>query len=362
MDKRIVRQTLLYAAVLTFAVLLAEWVGVLDGLERYWYDQRARHFQFFTPPPNDRIVHINIDDPTLKEMGWWPWRRAVLAEIVDELHLAGAKVIGFDVLFNEPQPIRYEKRPDGTYDDIDDDARFAQAIASARNVLLPISAKADTAGASNPPEVIEQLQRYTLALPPKLPSVLVAESELPMVRQLVDAIAYSGVVEFTPDADGVIRQVPLFVKWRGRLMPHMALASYCALMGVDPKSLTVTADTLTIPLKAGNQIVPLHSFHAGPPGTLGLFVDVPWFGNPGERLGRRCTTFRITPTTRSSKSRCSVSGPSIFPSQSWPGTTGKLMTRCCRRTSIIRSGRACRASGKLPTTSPSRLRSAMGTD
>jgi class 3 adenylate cyclase/CHASE2 domain-containing sensor protein len=280
MDKRIVRRTLFYAAILTVAVLLAEWLGAMRPLERFWYDTRARYFQFFTQPPTDRIVHINIDDPTLKEIGSWPWHRSILAEIVDELHLAGAKVIGFDVIFSEPQPLRYEKQPNGTFQETNDDQRFAASIRSAGNVLLPISAQLGERGDSNPPQFLQSLERFTLPLPPHLPSTLWADSELPMVPVLMNAARYSGVVQFSPDPDGVARSVPLFIKWHGRLIPHMALASYCAMLGVEPASLKVSGDELTIPLTDGNQVVPLHSIPTSNFGQVGLCMDLPWFGRP----------------------------------------------------------------------------------
>src|SRR6185437_11530293 len=45
---------------------------------------------------------VDIDDASLKEVGQWPWPRAVVARLLDRLREAGASVIGFDIDFAEP--------------------------------------------------------------------------------------------------------------------------------------------------------------------------------------------------------------------------------------------------------------------
>src|SRR5271169_4760500 len=45
---------------------------------------------------------VDIDDPSLKSIGQWPWPRTVIAQLVDRLAEAGAAVIAFDIDFAEP--------------------------------------------------------------------------------------------------------------------------------------------------------------------------------------------------------------------------------------------------------------------
>jgi adenylate cyclase len=45
---------------------------------------------------------VDIDEPSLAEIGQWPWPRDRLAAITDRLTELGAAAIGFDVLFPEP--------------------------------------------------------------------------------------------------------------------------------------------------------------------------------------------------------------------------------------------------------------------
>ena len=115
------RRLQMYTAVcclgITLLILGAERVGVLTQLERWFYDRRATDCQLFTPPPTDRLVHLDIDDSALEGVGRWPWHRSTMAEILDEIHAAGAKAVALDVLFLEPEDTRWKPEsfgPDGT--------------------------------------------------------------------------------------------------------------------------------------------------------------------------------------------------------------------------------------------------------
>jgi len=78
------------------------------------------------PVPAD-VVIVSIDKESARELNLpnepHKWPRSLHAQLVDRLHAAGARVIGFDVMFKEMQ------RPDT-------DAVFEQAIKQAGNVVL----------------------------------------------------------------------------------------------------------------------------------------------------------------------------------------------------------------------------------
>lgn len=80
-----------------------------------------------TRSPPTEVVIVSIDKESSRELNLpnepHKWPRSLHAQLVDRLHAAGARVIGFDVMFKEVQ------RPDT-------DAAFAQAIARAGNVIL----------------------------------------------------------------------------------------------------------------------------------------------------------------------------------------------------------------------------------
>jgi CHASE2 domain-containing sensor protein/class 3 adenylate cyclase len=90
-------------AVLTIILIIAYLLGWLDPLEQWCYGRRAAICQFNTPAPTDQIVHLDIDDVSIAAIGRWPWPRAKLAQLLDEIHLAGPKVVGLDITLDEPQ-------------------------------------------------------------------------------------------------------------------------------------------------------------------------------------------------------------------------------------------------------------------
>lgn len=80
-----------------------------------------------TRPAPPEVVIVSIDKESARELDLpnepHKWPRNLHAQLVDRLHAAGARVIGFDVMFKEPQ------RPES-------DAAFEQAIRRAGNVVL----------------------------------------------------------------------------------------------------------------------------------------------------------------------------------------------------------------------------------
>jgi class 3 adenylate cyclase/CHASE2 domain-containing sensor protein len=141
-ERKLLIRTIELGMLLTIFVIALDGAGGLDWLERLLYDYRARDCQFCTPPPTDRLVHIDIDDPSLDEIGAFPWPRTKLAEMIDEITLAGAKHVAMDILFAEPQATRWQpvgSDPKGPFEAVKDDDNFAAAIKRAGNVMLPVS-------------------------------------------------------------------------------------------------------------------------------------------------------------------------------------------------------------------------------
>ncbi|MEZ5906886.1 MAG: CHASE2 domain-containing protein [Geminicoccaceae bacterium] len=90
---------------------------------------------------SDRVAVVRIDQRSLERIGPWPWPRRIHAKLIDRLAAAGARVIGYDVLFAEP-----------SMDDPAGDAALEAAVAQAGNVVLPVVAEAPARAA--PVEVL----------------------------------------------------------------------------------------------------------------------------------------------------------------------------------------------------------------
>ncbi|MEO6434712.1 MAG: adenylate/guanylate cyclase domain-containing protein, partial [Tepidisphaeraceae bacterium] len=135
LERKLLLHCLLVGVAVTALVIAADALDMLVPLENWLYDRRARWCQLFSPPPTKTLVHLDIDDRALEVIGHWPWPRAVWAELLDEIRLAGPKAVEMDVIFSEP-----ERTPAG-------DAALADAIARSGNVILSVSLAARRAEA-----------------------------------------------------------------------------------------------------------------------------------------------------------------------------------------------------------------------
>src|SRR5436190_1662058 len=84
-----------------FVVWSANSHGALTevaGLKIYDYFSSFRKNK---PNTND-IRIVEIDDNSVANLGRWPWPRSVQAQLLDEVVSAGAKVIGLNVLYSDP--------------------------------------------------------------------------------------------------------------------------------------------------------------------------------------------------------------------------------------------------------------------
>ena len=84
-------------------VVLALFVGgvpFLDLMELKTYDLRFLSARSKKPSPS--VVMAVVDEKSLDKEGRWPWPRSKIARLIDLLSQDGAKVVGFDITFVEP--------------------------------------------------------------------------------------------------------------------------------------------------------------------------------------------------------------------------------------------------------------------
>ncbi|MDD1509063.1 CHASE2 domain-containing protein [Pseudomonas sp. CNPSo 3701] len=169
---------------------------------------------------------VDLDEESLKRIGQWPWPRTQVADMVKRLEQAGAAAVVFDVLFAEPdrtspeQLLRGNLLPPTLASQLaalpDHDEQFAEVLKNS-NVVLGFAAEQSPRDGGPP------LSRFGLVQqgPPPLafaPAFQGAARPLPQLEQAARGI---GAMTFRPDADGVVRRVPLFVSLNGELRPSL---------------------------------------------------------------------------------------------------------------------------------------------
>jgi len=86
--------------IITIIIVLFSGSASFQSIERAAYDWGVRSTE---KQPSDKIAIIAIDDESIANIGRWPWRRDLHAELIEKLSKGGVKVIGQSVFFLEPQ-------------------------------------------------------------------------------------------------------------------------------------------------------------------------------------------------------------------------------------------------------------------
>lgn len=178
-------------------------------------DNRLRDFMFVLRgelPKSERVVIVDIDEASLKEYGQWPWQRDIVADLLFKLSDVGVGIIGLDIVFAEEDrssPHRFAKRFPQLKDALENyDAILADALAKTPVVGGYMFTFEETDEKNTPmvPAVfVEKGMMKSTILEPK--GVVL---NIPLLQ---DAMFSSGFFNNTPDEGGMIRSVPLVMKY-----------------------------------------------------------------------------------------------------------------------------------------------------
>ncbi len=162
------------------------------------------------------IVIIAIDDRSLKYFNKngisWPWPRDFFSILVDYIKKDGAKDILFDILFYEPDIDREETDSEYT------DGKFAQSIQNAKNVIL-------AAKLQNEKNVFSLDDKFKIRIEGFKPKKNYEGIILPLNKFLIGAKRI-GIINVSPDKDGVIRHIPFFYKLNDFFVPQMGITPF----------------------------------------------------------------------------------------------------------------------------------------
>ena len=92
------------------------FILVIDGIHDRTYNYASRDGPRQIVVVIVMVVHVDIDDTSLEELGRWPWPRGQLAGVIDALSECGATTIALDLILPDPQKVRYVSEADELYD------------------------------------------------------------------------------------------------------------------------------------------------------------------------------------------------------------------------------------------------------
>jgi adenylate cyclase len=215
------------------AALLAGALGLLDftnRIELQTYDLRVAATARPSAPA-DNIVLIAIDNESIRRMeplvGRWPWPRLVHATAIDYLAAAGAKVVGYDVMFAE-RDLRKFMVADTEWTGEESDAALVDSTKKAGNVVH--IAEASSAELIDPSRALkENLDAPAFNVP--VPSASCTEPRprvTPPFAALAEAARGIGHSLLIIDPNGAVRRVSPVVKAGDHTIPSLSLATTMA--------------------------------------------------------------------------------------------------------------------------------------
>ena len=205
-------------------------------------------------PTTGEVVLVTIDEKSLDQLGRWPWPRVRMAELLDGLVKNDVKVVGFDIVWAEPdenselkslaavkqkvQELHVQNRGLDNYlssaiRQADNDRTLAESLTRSRRAVLGyffqffaqegLSARKKALQENLPPLSSYNLVKYTSEDAAKVDffQAEYAEVNIPVISE---AAAGAGYFNIFPDRDGTVRWIPLVIRYQNKHYCPLSLA------------------------------------------------------------------------------------------------------------------------------------------
>ncbi|MBF0117298.1 MAG: CHASE2 domain-containing protein [Desulfobacterales bacterium] len=237
---------------------------------------------------NEQIVLAVIDEKSLTKEGKWIWPRSKIADLINKLSQAGAKVIALDIGFLEPDEKSVVKTIENIEGDIqkfcpqdsrlrdhlknlkiksDYDILLAEAVknSSAKVVLgyffrmekAPNEEITNNILKTHQENILSSRYMFVRYSSQEAEKIKVIEANFPQsnIKTISSEADYSGYFNMVPDPDGIVRRVPMVVKFKEAFYAPLSIMAASAYMDTPP-SLQI-ADYGIESLKIGKLFIPV---------------------------------------------------------------------------------------------------------
>jgi adenylate cyclase len=203
------------------------------------FDKKLQDYMFKIRGPikhDDNVLIVDIDEKSLNELGQWPWPRDKVAKILQNLTQAGTGVIGLDIVFAEKD----QSSPAKVLKDLGKDYSDAPDFDELLNTTV-----------KNTPTILGyQFMLNKMSYLEKdeidIPAIIVERGNVEGKKLLTEAQGTvlnhqklqesgysSGFFNNIPDSSGVIRSVPMVIRYNDILYPSLALEVLRASSGIN---------------------------------------------------------------------------------------------------------------------------------
>jgi len=197
------------------------------------------------------VIIIDIDEKSLSKFGQFPWNRSIFAKIIENVDSTNPKAIGFDVFFSEKDkqsPEEIIKSYNILANDVINylinikghDERFRQQLENSKSVLAVLGSNVSSHGSYDRKAKARFLSKggdpnqFTYNYPYSIGSL----------EKLEKSAKGLGSISFLDQTDGIIRSLPLIVRFNKKIYPTMGLEM--VRVGENQKNLYVELDEVGV--------------------------------------------------------------------------------------------------------------------
>jgi adenylate cyclase len=224
-------------------------------IEFQTFDWRLRRAVEAPEIPIEEIIIIDIDERSIQKLGsYFHWPRDYWIKLIKYLDGAGVKLVGLDVIF-DPNP----RHPD-------EDLAFQKALREAGNVCTAFNFSLAEPDHFRPAMVNEpdnlDYQKFIYEIPEDLFAKLLTQERFePTYPGFLNASMTSGYVNLFPDPDGVLRRIPLFLRFNEH--GYASFAVQLALKAMNISEIEYISNKSNLILKSEDgesEILPIDKF------------------------------------------------------------------------------------------------------
>jgi len=236
----------------------------------YWWNPypvefvRNKTFDFFQqakpreimPAGTSPITIIDLDEESLNQIGQWPWPRNIIAQMVSNLMAMGAAVVGFDIVFAEPDRMNPSVVADslaGIDEETKNELRslkgndevFADVIRQSRVVLGQATywdKKTQAADGADikPSFAIKKSSKNAPDPETFLPHAPSLVRNVPVLENAaISKTGGHGLFSLVPERDGIVRSVPALMVNEGKIFPALTIEMLRVAVGRPTTLITV---------------------------------------------------------------------------------------------------------------------------
>ncbi len=185
-----------------------------------------------TPSDPSPVVIVDFDERSLEEIGQWPWPRTVVADMIAATRDYGMAVIGFDVVFAEPDRTSPESIANSIRGADEVMIQQLQKLPSNESVMAATMRTMRTvlgqAGTKTPKDDIPPPVAHTTSVlgwkggDPN-DYIVTQPSLINNVLPLEEAASGRALFSVDDEVDGVVRRVPLITNVAGTIKPTLSM-------------------------------------------------------------------------------------------------------------------------------------------